>query len=66
MAGLRRTLTLLALGSAIASRAAGAQHGSSTSLTHTVSGTVQGGRFTFTCAGPQPGLPAPTYHLTRG
>jgi len=40
MAGLRRTLTLLALGSAIASRAAGAQHGSSTSLTHTVSVTV--------------------------
>jgi len=35
-------------------------------LTHTVGGTVQGGRFTFTCAGPQPGLPAPTYHLTRG
>ena len=35
-------------------------------LTHTQSGSVQGGRFTFTCAGPQPGLPAPTYHLTRG
>jgi hypothetical protein len=35
-------------------------------LNHTVSGTVQGGRFTFTIAGPQPGLPAPTYHLTRG
>jgi hypothetical protein len=35
-------------------------------LTHTVSGGVQGGRFAFTVAGPQPGIPAPTYHLTRG
>jgi hypothetical protein len=26
-----------------------------------VEGTVQNGRFVFTCAGPQPGLPAPTY-----
>ena len=35
-------------------------------LTHMLTGTVQDGRFTFTCAGAQPGLPAPTYHLTRG
>jgi hypothetical protein len=27
----------------------------------TVEGTVQNGRFVFACAGPQPGLPAPTY-----
>src|SRR6266516_7734904 len=40
MAGLRRTLTILALGSAIVSRSAQAQHGSSASLTHTVSVTV--------------------------
>jgi hypothetical protein len=35
-------------------------------LTHTVPGTATGGRFTFNCAGPQPGLPAPTYRITRG
>jgi hypothetical protein len=35
-------------------------------LTHTVPGTAVGGRFTFTCAGPQPGLPALTYRITRG
>jgi hypothetical protein len=40
MAGLRRTLTILALGSAIFSRSAAAQHGSSVSLTHTVTVTV--------------------------
>ena len=40
MAGLRRTLTILALGSAIISRSAAAQHGSSVSLTHTVQVTV--------------------------
>ena len=40
MAGLRRTLTLLAVGSAIISRAASAQYGSSVSLTHTVTVTV--------------------------
>jgi Domain of unknown function (DUF6259) len=35
-------------------------------LTHTVSGPVQGGRFAFTVVGPEPGIPAPTYRLTRG
>src|SRR5438034_2352810 len=40
MAGIRRTLTLLALGSAMISRAASAQPGSSVSLTHTVTVTV--------------------------
>ena len=40
MAGIRRTLTLLALGSAIISRTAEAQYGSSVSLTHTVTVTV--------------------------
>lgn len=40
MAGLRRTFTILALGSAIISRSAVAQHGSSVSLTHTVTVTV--------------------------
>lgn len=40
MVGLRRTFTMLALGSAIISRAAAAQHGSSVSLTHTVTVTV--------------------------
>ena len=40
MVGLRRTLTMLALGSAIASRGAAAQHGSSVSLTHAVTVTV--------------------------
>ena len=40
MAGLRRTLTVLALGSAIISRTAEAQYGSSVSLTHTVTVTV--------------------------
>jgi hypothetical protein len=40
MVGLRRTLTMLALGSAIISRAAVAQHRSSVSLTHTVTVTV--------------------------
>jgi hypothetical protein len=32
-------------------------------LTRTVSGPVQGGRFTFTVVGPEPGIPAPTYHI---
>jgi Domain of unknown function (DUF6259) len=34
-------------------------------LTHTINGPVLGGRFTFTMAGPEPGIPAPTYHITR-
>jgi Domain of unknown function (DUF6259) len=29
-------------------------------------GTVQNGRFVFTCAGPIPGLPAPTYRISTG
>jgi hypothetical protein len=40
MGGLRRTVTMLTLGSAILSRGAVAQHGSSVSLTHTVTVTV--------------------------
>jgi Domain of unknown function (DUF6259) len=31
-----------------------------------VDGTIQNGRFVFTCAGPLPGIPAPTYQLTTG
>jgi hypothetical protein len=31
-----------------------------------ISGTVQNGRFVMTCAGTQPGLPAPTYRITVG
>jgi hypothetical protein len=31
-----------------------------------VPGTVQDGRFVFTCAGPSPGLTAPTYRLSSG
>ena len=33
-------------------------------LNHTISGPVQGGRFTFTMAGPEPGIPAPNYRIT--
>jgi hypothetical protein len=40
MVGLRRTFTMLVLGSAVISRAVAAQHGSSVSLTHTVTVTV--------------------------
>jgi Domain of unknown function (DUF6259) len=31
-----------------------------------VTGQVQNGRYVFVCAGPQPGLPAPTYRITAG
>jgi len=31
-----------------------------------ISGAVQSGRFVFTCAGSQPGLPAPTYRIRAG
>jgi hypothetical protein len=31
-----------------------------------ISGTVQNGRFVFTCAASQPGLPAPTYRISVG
>jgi hypothetical protein len=31
-----------------------------------ISGTVQNGRFVFTCAGTEPGLPAPTYRISVG
>ena len=40
MVGLRRTLTMLALATAFVSRVAVAQHGSSVSLSHTVTVTV--------------------------
>ena len=29
-----------------------------------VDGSIQNGRFVFTCAGPLPGIPAPTYRIT--
>ncbi len=32
----------------------------------TVDGTIQNGRFVFTCAGPLPGIPAPTYRISTG
>jgi hypothetical protein len=31
-----------------------------------VAGTVQNGRFVFTCGGPRPEVPAPTYRITSG
>ena len=31
-----------------------------------ISGTVQNGRFVFTSAGSEPGLPAPTYRISVG
>ena len=31
-----------------------------------VDGTVQNGRFVFTCTGPLPGIAAPTYHISSG
>jgi hypothetical protein len=36
------------------------------SVLSSISGTVQNGRFVFTCAGTQPGLPAPTYRISVG
>ena len=35
-------------------------------LRGSVDGTVQNGRFVFTCAGPLPGIPAPTYRISTG